>query len=167
MLRAMVPLLMLVACLLSQYFFPGKTGTPDGKHAEFRIGRGIRVFAWIAGIAMIVWLALLTPSHSSHAIRDALESSVFAGAFAMGGVWADKYALTFWDDHLTYGAFNASRIDYKDILSAAVEVFGRRSRYLVVRTATRRFKISGSIHPLQDAVWMLESKMKAAKGGGP
>lgn len=166
MLRAVVPLLMLISCLLSQYFFPGKTGTPDGKHAEFRIGRGLGVFTWIAGIAMIVWLALLTPSHSSHAIRDALENSVLAGAFAMGAVWGDKYALTFWDDHLTYGAFRASRVDYKDILSARVEVGSRGRPYLVVRTAARRFRISGSIHPLQDAVWMLESKVKAGKGDG-
>jgi hypothetical protein len=78
-------------------------------------------------------------------------------------VWADKYVLKFWDDHLTFGAFKMSRIDYNDIISAKAGPGGQGTTFLYVKTSQKTYSISGNISSFDDAVQLLNSKLGEAR----
>jgi len=72
-------------------------------------------------------------------------------------VWMDRFALKFFDDYLTYGAFRTARVDYKDIVSARLSRGSRGGPYLIIKTA--RKTISISVDSLGEALKLLKSKL--------
>jgi hypothetical protein len=91
------------------------------------------------------------------------SSLLFAGCMAIFEftvcLWTDRFALKFFDDHLTYGAFRTARVDYKDVVSARLSRGGRGGRYLFFKTSKRTIYIS--VDSVGGATQLLQSKLGA------
>lgn len=154
------PVVMTLAFTLIHLIFSRSKGIPAGEHPEFRVPKGLRIFLWImvfAGVAGFLYLVFGTrPSQR-------MSGFLMAGGMAIFGcvccVWADRYVVKFWDDHLTFGAFKMSRIDYKDIISAKARPGGQGTTFLYVKTSKKTFSISGNIASFDGAVRLLDSKL--------
>jgi|SRR6187402_581311 len=89
------------------------------EHSEFRYSMGSRRVVWIITSAGLVGLTAVMSGDSCFPVT--VSSLLFAGGAAglgfAGCVWTDRFALKYFDDHLTYGAFRTARLDYKDIVS--------------------------------------------------
>jgi hypothetical protein len=166
MLRTFIfPIMVSLSCLLLQVFFSRSRGMPTGDHPEFRFPVGLRIFCWVGIFAVTVLPMILPPWHAGRVTL----SSVLFGIEAIFGfaccVWADKFVLKFWDDHLTYGAFKLRNVYYADIISSGIRMGGGGKRFLVIKTATKRIAISGYLGSLEDAATLLESKLNGFPRG--
>jgi len=132
------------------------------EHSEFRYSMGSRRVVWIITSAGLVGLTAVMSGDSCFPVT--VSSLLFAGGAAglgfAGCVWTDRFALKYFDDHLTYGAFRTARLDYKDIVSFKLIRGGKGGPHLIIKTARRRISIS--VDSLGEATEVLKGKL----GGG-
>lgn len=160
MLRAFLfPILLSVSCLLLQRVVSRSKGPSDEEYPEFRFSKGLRIFCWVGVFAVTVGPIVLTWSDAPIRTVDWIGFGGFAILGFAGCVYADRFVLKFWDDHLCYGAFVSSSIDYKDIVSAEMSTSSSGKRFLVIKTSRRRVAISGYLSSVDDAAQLLERKL--------
>jgi hypothetical protein len=132
------------------------------EHSEFRFSTSSRTFMWIFTSAALVGLTAVMSGDSCFPVT--VSSLLFAGGAAglgfAGCVWTDRFALKYFDDHLTYGAFRTARLDYKDIVSFRLIRGGKGGPHLIIKTARRTISIS--VDSLGEATEVLKGKV----GGG-
>jgi hypothetical protein len=165
MLRAFLfPILVSVSCLLLQLVVSRSKGAAAEDHPEFRFSKGLRIFCWVGVFAVTVGPIALTWSDAPIRTVDWIGFGGFAILGFAGCVYADRFVLKFWDDHLSYGAFISSSVDYKDIVSAEMSTSSSGKRFLVIKTSKKRVAISGYLSSVDDAAELLKSKMTKVRG---
>lgn len=129
------------------------------EHSEFRFSTSSRKVMWIITSAALVGLTAVMSSDRCFPVTA--SSLLFAGGAAglgfAGCVWTDRFALKYFDDHLTYGAFRTARLDYKDIVSFRLIRGGKGAPHLIIKTARRRISIS--VDSLGEATEVLKGKV--------
>lgn len=162
MLRAFLfPILLSVSCLLLQFVSSRSRGENLSDNPEFRFSKGLRAFLWIVTFGQPTALIALTWSDGPVSTPHWIILGVFFCYLCGCCIYADRYVLTLWNDHLSYGAFKTSSIDYKDITSAEVSVDSSGKRTLVIKTLTNRMAISGYLGSLDDAARLLKDKLSS------
>ncbi|APG04737.1 hypothetical protein BJI69_13075 [Luteibacter rhizovicinus DSM 16549] len=118
---------------------------------------------WIITSAALVGLtAAMSADRCLPVTTSSLLFAACAASFGFAGcVWTDRFALKFFDDHLTYGAFRTARLDYRDIVSFRLRRGGRGGPRLYIKTA--RKTISISVDSLGEATEVLKGKLGAGR----
>lgn len=133
------------------------------EHSEFRFSTGSRAFSWIFTSAALV--GLTAAMSGDRCLPVTASSLLFAGCAAIlgfaGCVWTDRFALKFFDDHLTYGAFRTARVDYKGIVSSRLVRGGKGRSRLLIKTS--RKTISISVDSIGEATQVLQGKLGAVR----
>ena len=145
-------------CAVSAKFRPPRMK----EHSEFRFLTGSRACIWILTSAALV--GITAAMSGDRCLPVTASSLLFAGGAAglgfAGCVWTDRFALKFFDDHLTYGAFRIARLDYRDIVSLRLRRGGRGGPRLYIKTSTKTISIS--VDSLGEAFQLLQGKLSGS-----
>jgi hypothetical protein len=146
-------------CAVSARFRPPRMK----EHSEFRFLTGSRALMWVITSAALV--GLTAAMSADRCLPVTASSLLFAGGAASlgfaGCVWTDRFALKFFDDHLTYGAFRTARLDYRDIVSFRLSRGTRGGPHLHIKTSKRTISIS--VDSLGEATEVLKGKLGAGR----
>lgn len=162
MLRAfLLPILISLSCLLVQTLASRSRDVPAEDFPEFRFSKGLRLSLWFVFYALLSAPGVMILVD----VRLRLADWLLLGGLELCGLAAcldtGRYVLKFWGDHLTYGSFTTSSIYYKDIVSAEMEYLG--SWTLVIKTPTKRVKVSGYLSSVDDAAQLLKNKVREVR----
>lgn len=146
-------------CAVSSRFRPPRLK----EHSEFRFLISTRAFIWIFTSTFDV--GLVAAMSADRCLPVTPLGLLFAGSMATFGfvtcVWTDRFALKFFDDYLTYGAFWIAKVNYKDIVSAKLSRGGKGGPYLFIKTSRRTISIC--VDSLLEATQVLQSKLSAIR----
>lgn len=160
MLRAFLfPISVAVSTLLLQMIFSKSKETTAGENVEFRFSRGLRTFCWVGTAAVTVGPIALTWSDSPMRTFDWLAFGGFAILGVVYCIYMDNFVLTLSRDHLSYGSFRISRVNYVDIVSAEISVSSSGKSFLVIRASGKPIVISGFIGSIDEAARLLRFKL--------
>lgn len=140
-------------------------GIPSGDHPEFRFSKGLRIFLWVGVVAITVGPIVLTRTGAPIKLPYWVAFGCMGGLGCLGCAYIDRFVLKFWDDHISYGAFQPSDVAYKDIISAGMGSGGQGSRFLYIKTSKKRIAISGYLASVEDAARLLQGKLTRRSDG--
>jgi hypothetical protein len=159
----LLPVLVAVSGALFQSFFFEVGSSPEGRNPEFRYSKAIRLFCWVAVVAISLIPVAFILFGEQIPISEWLVWTAIVVFGVLCCVCVEKFSLKFWDDHLTVGSFVKSDINYKDIVSAEIKFTARGSRILLIATGRKKVSVSGYLGSLNFADQVLRKKLSSVR----
>ena len=155
------PILVMTSSALVQVIFFRVGPNPQDENPEFRFSKAIRIFCWIG----ILLISLVPVAFSLSGTMLSMSDWLFFGVISILGiaccVYAEKFTLKFWDDHLTIGAFKRSDVSYKEITSAMFVAGGGGTTSLLIKTPKKKIAVSGYLGSIDHVEKVLKKKLSA------
>lgn len=136
-----------------------RSATPPGC-VEFRISKWLGILVLVGLTAIACWMNTINWPRTSTTLPGWLIIIGLDICAVTAYIYTKYYSLRLFDDHFTYGCLKVFSVDYRDVVFADIESFGRGGPTFIIRTRTGKVKVFGYIDNFYEAVKLLQGKLR-------